>query len=60
MKNFIIQILIILIIGISSSFAGNLMMLHVGSQGGAAVADPCAGKALDLSSGCPLPMLGVF
>ena len=58
---FIFQILIILLIGIGSSFgASNMLTLHVGNQSGITGPDPCAGAALDLSTGCPLPMLGVF
>jgi hypothetical protein len=61
MKQFIFQVCIILILGISSSFAGSMMLqLHVGSFGGTVGPDPCAGGTLDLTKGCPLPMLGVF
>jgi hypothetical protein len=60
MKKFILQIIFILLIGSGSSFAGNLLFFHVGSSGSGSSGPPGVCGTLDLTAGCPLPMLGVF
>lgn len=57
MKTFLISLLIIL--SISAAYAGGFMMLHVGSaDGNGGVISTCDGT-VDLSEGCPQPMLGL-
>lgn len=57
MKTFLVSFLIIL--SISAAYAGGFMMLHVGSaDGNGGVISTCDGT-VDLSEGCPQPMLGL-
>lgn len=48
-----------IILSMSAAYAGGLMLLHVGdANGNGAVVSTCTG-AIDLSLGCPQPMLGL-
>jgi hypothetical protein len=59
MKTFIAA-LIIICVGIATSYAGGFMMLHVGSSdGNGGVVGSCGTGVIDASAGCPLPMLGM-
>lgn len=51
-------IALILILAGSASYAGGIMLLHVGSaDGSGAPAVNCGTGTIDLSTGCPQPML---
>lgn len=50
--------LFIISVGIATAYAGGFMMLHVGSADGNGGAVGCTGT-VDLSEGCPQPMLGL-
>ena len=51
--------LIIISVGIATSYAGGLLLLHVGDANGNGVASSCGTGVIDASAGCPLPMLGM-
>ena len=51
-------IALILILAGSAAYAGGIMLLHVGSaDGSGAPAVNCGTGVIDLSTGCPQPML---
>jgi hypothetical protein len=52
--------LIIISVGIVTSYAGGFSLLHVGdSNGNGGVSASCGTGVIDASAGCPLPMLGM-
>ena len=52
--------LIIISVGIATSYAGGLLLLHAGdSNGNGGVAAFCGTGVIDASAGCPMPMLGM-
>ena len=58
MKIFIAAFLII--VGMSASYAGGMILLHVGdANGNGGVASSCGTGVIDASAGCPMPMLGM-
>lgn len=59
MKTILIALFIVSV-GIASSYAGGFMLLHVGSADGNGGASVGCDGSINLSTGCPQPMLGVL
>ena len=59
MKTTILAAIIIICVGIATSYAGGFMMLHVGSSDGNGGSGGACSGAINLTLGCPQPMLGL-
>lgn len=52
--------LIVMSVGIATSYAGGLLLLRVGDANGNGSAPAfCGTGVIDASTGCPMPMLGM-
>ena len=49
----------IIIVGMSAAYASGMMLLHVGSANGNGGSSGACTGTIDLSEGCPQPMLGL-
>lgn len=56
----LLAVLIIICVGIVTSYAGGFLLLHVGdSNGNGGTPAFCGTGVIDASAGCPMPMLGM-